>query len=212
MKQVSFTKINNDRKNFMKKNQHLNHVVITGNNKVLLSAPHGVSQVRLGKLKFKEVGSLATALYLQKETNSFLIAKTKNNNDDANFDEKSEYKDTIYSLIETKGIKYVIDFHGLAAKRDCDINLGIFLGKNIENNVRIFDSLNKSLQKEGFIVYIDQPFMAASHTISRSVKYKYPDLWSLQIEINCKITNNAYNIIKYNKLLRTLKHWLKSLN
>lgn len=72
------------------------------------------------------MGSLATALYLQKETNSFLIAKTKNNNDDANFDEKSEYKDTIYSLIETKGIKYVIDFHGLAAKRDCDINLGIF--------------------------------------------------------------------------------------
>lgn len=212
MKQISFAKINNDRKNFMGKNQQFDHVVVDGNNKVLLSSPHGVSQVRLGKLKYKEVGSLATALYLQKETNSFLIVKTKNNNDDANFDEKSEYKDTIYSLIETKDIKYLIDIHGLAAKRDCDINLGVCLGKNIENNIRAFDSLYKSLQKQGFIVSIDQPFMAGVHTISSSVKHRYPNLWTLQIEINCKITNNASNIIKYNKLLRTLKHWIGTLD
>ena len=79
----------------MNQNKEKDHVVLKGKNNVLISAPHGVSQVRLGKYKYSEIGSLTTALYLFENSNCFLIAKTQNNNDDANFDEKSKYKNSI---------------------------------------------------------------------------------------------------------------------
>ena len=190
---MKFNTLHNNRKNFLDRNKSEDHVVVTGNNKILISAPHGVSQVRLGKFKMSEIGALSTALYLQKETNSYLIAKTQNNNDDANFDESCPYKSTIAGLIRNKDIQYIIDIHGLSSKRECDVNLGTHLGNNIKTNKKIFDSLHRTLIKNGFITTIDQPFMAGSKTISGSMASKFPQVWTLQIEINCNITNKARN-------------------
>ena len=64
-----------ERKNFLEVNKSKDNVLINGNNNILLSAPHGVSQVRLGKPKHSEIGSLTTALFLQKYSNCFLIAR-----------------------------------------------------------------------------------------------------------------------------------------
>ena len=185
--------------------------MVRGNNNVCLSAPHGVSQVRLGKLKYKEVGSLASALYLQEKTGSFLIAKTKNNNDDANFDEKCGYRNTLSSVIEKEGICYLIDFHGLSATRDCDVNLGIHLGKNIENNEKVFRQIFDLLQDNGFRVSVDMPFMAGARTVSGAMKNKFPNLWSMQIEVNCNITNREENADKYQLLLKILEQWIRGL-
>ena len=77
---LTFDKLHNDRKSFIKNNNSFDHVVLKGANNILISAPHGVSQIRLGKYKGREIGSLATALYLHKQTGCYLIAKTKNNN------------------------------------------------------------------------------------------------------------------------------------
>ena len=116
MERVSFGKIHNRRKAFLKENDKIDHVVIYGRKGVLLSAPHGVNHVRLGKEKYREVGSLATALELQRRTDCFLIAKTQNSGDDANFDSNCKYRKSIERLIEKGQIKYLIDFHGLSAK------------------------------------------------------------------------------------------------
>ena len=144
------TSIHKIRKAFMQANEHRDHAIIEGHNDILFSVPHAVNQVRLGKLKYKEIGSMAVAMYLAEKTGGYLIAKTKNNSDDANFDENCKYRDSISRLIETKGIKYVIDMHGLASNRPCDINLGIHLGKNISTNVPAYDSLRKILKNAGF--------------------------------------------------------------
>lgn len=208
---MDFKKIHNARINFIKKNKEKDHVVVEGKNSVLLSAPHGVAHVRLGRLKFKEIGSLATALWLKENTDCFLIAKTKNNGDDANFDENSIYKNIVRQLIKTHNIKYLIDIHGLAAKRECDINLGTHLGKNIENNLKAFDELQKRLERNGFRVCIDQPFMAGSKTISGAMKNENKGVWTLQIEINCAITNKVENFVKYGLLLDVLKDWIETL-
>lgn len=187
------------------------HVILSGgNNNILISCPHGVSQIRLGKYKVSEIGALATSLYLQEKLDCFLIAKTKNNNDDANFDEKSMYKDSLFDLIKKHKIKYVIDFHGLAEHRDCDISLGIHLGKNIETDQNLFDKLEKSLSSE-FRVLVDKPFMAGLRTISGSAKNQFPNIWTIQIEINCGITNRKENHVKYIKLLNILENWLKAI-
>lgn len=208
---MNFNQLHNNRKNFIAENKLKDHVIINGENNILISAPHGVSQVRLGKYKAAEIGSLALSLNLQKTTNSFLIAKTKNNNNDANFDEISSYKDDIKKLIKKHNIKYFIDFHGLAEKRECDINLGTHLGKNIDSNNLAFNSLQKSLENN-FTVSIDQPFMAGSRTLSGSLRNEFENLWTIQIEVNCGITNKRKNFKKFKTLLEALESWIKLLN
>lgn len=211
MVKQSFNTIHNNRKAFLTKNLNQDHVIIKGNNNILISAPHGVSQVRLGKYKPPEIGSIATALFLQNKTNCFLIAKTKNNNDDANFDDDSNYKNSIEKLIQNHNIKYVIDIHGLAANRGFDVNLGTHLGKNIEKNEIVFENLVNSLIQNNFVTSIDNPFMGGLKTISGSVKNKFNNIFTLQIEINCSITNKAVNINKYNSLLNVLVDWLEQI-
>ncbi len=210
MNNLSFSKLHNDRKKLIEVNKYKDHILIVGDKNILISAPHGVSQVRLGKYKHCEIGSLATALYLQSETNCHLIAKTKNNNDDANFDENSKYKDSIKKLIQEKNIQYLIDIHGLAANRDCDINLGTHIGKNIKNNLDLFNKLNNLLINNGFNVSIDQPFMAGKQTISGSINNEF-NIWTLQVEINCAITNKKENFERYKKLLTILNNWINTI-
>lgn len=211
IKNLTFKKFHSDRKIFLQANKNNDHGVVEGKNNILISAPHGVSQIRLGKLKVAEIGSLATSLFLAKNTNSFLIAKTKNNNDDANFDEKSLYKTKLIELIKKHNIKYVIDIHGLAAHRDCDINLGTHIGKNIEKDSVAFDILNDSLIKNEFIVSIDQPFMGGKNTISATAKAAFNKLWTIQIEINCSLSNKQEYFDKLKSLLIVLTNWIKSL-
>ena len=211
MKQLSFDRLHLNRKKIIYTHKDQDHIVINGNNNILLSAPHGVSQIRLGKYKSREIGSLATALHLKNNSNCYLIAKTKNNNDDANFDEISQYKSSIEKLIKTNDIKYLIDLHGLSSNRDCDINLGIHLGKNIETNISVFNWLNNQLTNNGFLVKIDEPFMAGIRTISGYFKNKHPNIWTLQIEINCSITNKKENFSKFKTLLNILTEWINNL-
>lgn len=211
MERVSFGKIHNKRKEFLKENAKNDHKIIEGKKSVLISAPHGVNHVRLGKEKYREVGSLACAIELQKRTDCFLIAKTKNNGDDANFDPNCRYRKSIEKLVESGKIKYLIDFHGLGAKRECDINLGVHLGKNVESYPQMLEKLKSALIKNDFKVEIDNPFMGGSQTISGGMKNKYPSLWTLQVEINCAITNKVENFIKFERLLSVFEDWIKSL-
>jgi hypothetical protein len=202
-----FNQLQKNRKEFMAKYKDLDHFVFNGRKQVLISAPHGVSQIRLGKYKVGEIGSLCTALYLQKECSTFMIAKTKNNNDDANFDKNCKYKNEVISLIQKHNIKYVLDFHGLAEYRECDVNLGIHLGKSVETNLDKFNSLCDKLN-EDFKVSIDAPFMGGGNTISNYVKHHFPELWTIQIEINCGLTNKKENFEKYKLLLEKLQKWI----
>ena len=207
-----FNKLHEKRKNFMQKNKNNDTTVIEGTSNILISAPHGVSQVRLGKYKFKEIGSVTTALALQEMTNCFLVAKTKNSNDDANFDINCHYRKVVDALIQKNNIKFLIDLHGLSKKQNCDINFGIHLGKNIENNTAIFNKLKTAMLKSGFTVSVDQPFMGGYQTISGYFKNKYPDIWTIQIEINCSITNELENYEKFCELLNILSVWISSIN
>ncbi len=208
---ISFNKLHDKRREFLRSNRPYDHKIIEGTSSTLISVPHGVSQVRLGKLKSNELGSLATALFLKENTDCFLIAKTRNNNDDANFDDISEYKESLKNLIINKNLKYIIDFHSLASKRECDINLGINFGKNIEYNVQLFDLLCSLLKNNNFKISIDDPFMGGPNTISGTMKDVFDDIFTLQIEINGRITNNIENVEKYAKLLYVLLDWIKTI-
>ncbi len=211
---MNYKSYKNSGKDLLNLCRYLDHIVMLGHigSKILLSSPHGGSQTRLGRLKYSELGSMCVALELQKRTKSFLIAKTKNNLDDANFDLKSKYKDTIDDIIKIEKISYLVDFHGLAPYRDCDVNLGIYLGKNIETNTEIFDRLVSALRGAGLAVNIDQPFCGGAKTVAGSTKKKHPELWTIQIEINSAITTGAKNFNKCRMLISVLEDWLNTID
>ena len=172
--------------------------------RVLLSAPHGVGQTRLGKPKEAEIGSARMALMLHELTQSNLIIKTKNIFDDANFDIRSTYKDEIVYIIKQYGIKYLIDFHGIPADSECDINLGVNFGENIKNNEELYDQIMQKLTSNGFKVNVDNPFCGRYPSIAATFAQSY-NIWTLQLEINCGITNDPEQIDKLNTLIATLK-------
>ena len=210
MKNISFNQLHNQRKYFLNNNKAKDYAVVSGNNNIIISAPHGVHQTRDGKHKVAEIGSLATALYLQNKTQSFLIAKTQNNGD-ANYDKKSAYKQQLWDMAKKNQIKYVLDFHGLAAWREMDVNLGTNFGNNIQTNPALLKDLINLLEKSDFSVSVDIPFAGGEKTIAGHTKNKLKDVWTLQIEINSKITNDPQMIKRYNNLLQVLTQWINSL-
>ena len=208
---MSFNSFRLLRFKFLEDNIGSDHAVILGTKKILLSAPHGVTQTRLGKNKVAEIGTLPFALILQKRCGTHLIAKTKNNFDDANYDENCEYRQELKNLIPDHNITHLIDFHGLASKRPMDINLGINLGHNIETNISLFENLVKMLKNEGFKVTIDNPFSGGKTTVSGWSKANFDNLWTLQVEINSKLTNRSENYDKLNRLLNVFERFINQI-
>ena len=204
---LSFKELNDIRKDLLAEHND-DHFYLKTNSSILISAPHGVSQVRLGKLKVAEIGTIPIAVLIAKHTNANLIVKTCNNDDDANFVTTCNYRQTIAKAIENQKIKYLIDFHGLAKRRPCDINLGINFGQNIARNEKLYKSLKNALENSGFNVYIDEPFCAGPQTIAGFFAKNY-NIWTIQIEVNCAITNQPNNIEKFNLLINTLIDWLE---
>lgn len=207
---MNFNKFRNSRIAFLEEHQKNDHVVVFGENSILLSAPHGVSQVRLGARKVAEIGTIPFALELQKRTKSHLIAKTKNSFDDANFDEISKFKTKLQSMVSDKKITHLLDIHGLSQKREMDVNLGINFGKSISSNTKLFDELVLLLKNAGFTVSIDQPFSGGHQTISGSTNEIF-GIWTVQVEINSRITNKPENISKLNKLLDVFENFINKI-
>ena len=86
------------------------------------------------------------------------------------------------------------------------------MGQNIKNNPQLFNCLQEKLIKKGFKVSIDQPFMGGRRTISGAMINKFNNILTIQIEINCVITNRKENFDSNIKLLNTLINWIKTIN
>ena len=205
MKRTTHEGLEKLRHDFLNEHKDKDHVILFGENKpFVLSAPHGVTQWREGKIKYAEPGTINTALHLNKICNCHAIIKTKNNHDDANYDPTSEYKTALEKFIKENNIKYVIDLHSLAPHRTCDINVGVAGGKLVETNPELYRKLVKMFHDAGFNVYIDVPFFGSPRTIAGSLKNKFEDIWTIQLEVNSKIAWYEEGFEKYKKLLDVL--------
>lgn len=211
MENLNFKKFWKRRKNLLRKNKDKSYVLCAGSGCFMLSSPHGVSQVRLGKAKFQEPGSLALMLELQERTGVSFIAKTQNCNDDANFDEHSTYKEALKEFVRQNNIKYLIDFHGLSKSREIDINFGTHLGQNIKADEKFFDFMFGKFKKAGFRLSVDNPFEASVHTVAGSVA-KELGIWTCQIEINYSLTNDENNLEKLKKIVDILTECVELKN
>ena len=162
--------------------------LIKGNSPVLVSAPHSVTQFRNGKPKTGEFRTGVIAQLLQEKTGCYSLFKTKNMQDDANFDSFSPYREFAKRLVEDEKIEYVLDLHIMAPTRPYDIDLGTGRGKNIKGKIAQVKQIEKIFQLNGVKeVRIDHLFTAGyPYTVSADLA-KSCNIFCLQIEMNWQL-------------------------
>lgn len=180
-----------------------------GENKIMLSAPHAVKQIRDGRVKASEPKTKEIVLEVAKMTNSCCMYKTKCLDDDANYDAYSYYREKCSNIVIEKGIKVLLDIHGMSVKRQEDICIGTFYGKNINGRDDILKGVIEILKNNGFNnVSIDVPFSANKKACVSSAIHEKCKIITFQIEINYRHRNTEYSLTKTIKALSEIVKYL----
>lgn len=180
---------------------------------VMLSAPHSVNQIRKGNIKYAEVYTGSMTEYLSENLSVCSIIKTLNDNDDANFDDNSKYRNEAVKLVERNEIKFLIDIHGASESRDFDIEIGTARGKNINYNDDIVEICLKLAKEYGFLnVNVDDLFTASNkNTVSRYVNEK-TGIYAIQLEINKKYRSPHTNYKDFENMLQFISHLITTIS
>ena len=169
------------------KTSHKDFVFFQGDKQILISAPHAVYQLRNGNLKLPEPETALIALLLNKMGYPCII-KTTNENDDANYDESSNYKDKIQDICNSQDIKFILDLHQINKFHIEEFCIGT--GKNVFNNLLNYSYLKGKILDHfylnGFIAKLDEPFSASSNN-TISGYFARRNIPSLQLEMNTKL-------------------------
>lgn len=205
-----FIIINNKFDEYKTKNEK-SFEYIEGKQKIILSAPHSVRQIRNNKIKGKDFCTGTIAILLQKAIGCYCIYKTKNCNDDANYDiENNIYKDKIIELIKNKKIKFLLDIHGAKDGQGFDIDVGTANYSNLNGKNKYIEDFIKIGEKYNLNITIDKVFKADTlHTVANTIaiKTKIP---CMQIEIAKKYRDiEQFNNIKI--ILNFLEEYSKNI-
>lgn len=166
---------------------------------IMISAPHSVSQYRNGKIKVAEKRTGIIVLLLKEMLDLSVIYKTKNKKDDANFDDKNEYRDTLVEYIKENKVKCLLDFHIAGSKRPFHLEIGTGQGKNIHGRDDLKEEIINSLGEKYERITVDEFFPAKNpNTVSATIAREV-GIPAFQIEINWKIIEN------YDKMLDLIK-------
>ena len=186
--------------------------VINGKEKIILSAPHCVKHVRGNSIRPRETKTGTIVRKLSKKYNTYGIYKNSRDcNNDANWDERCEYKKYIKDIVKRNDIKVLFDFHGMAAHREQDICIGINDGKNIYGNYDIVNCMIDIFHGYGFKnVTIDEPFNAGYEFCVSNYIARECEIPTFQIEINLKYRIATYKEYeKYKDLIKSIEEIIK---
>lgn len=179
--------------------------ILIRKNRIFLSAPHAVKQVREGRVKACETRTKYIVDKVAKRTNSCCIFKTKCLNDDANYDNYSYYRKKCSDIVKEKDIKVLIDVHGMSATRKEDICIGTAYGKNINNRKDVLENVVKIFNNNSFSnVSIDIPFAAKGKNCVSSYIHDNCEIITFQIELNYRYLCSKYPEYDLNKIINTL--------
>ncbi len=157
-----------------------------GESRVMISAPHAVEQLREGRIKYAEPQSGALALLMGKQLGVPVIYKTRNCDDDANYDKQSTYKDALCEYIRKNKISFLLDLHQLASSREMTVNLGTGRYKNVDKET--VGMIAGIFEEQGLIpIGIDDPFGASNPYTVSSYVARHCGIPCLQIEINSRL-------------------------
>lgn len=164
---------------------------------ILISAPHSANQTREGKIKYAERYTGVIANILHKYFGYSILYKTKNCGDDANYDEKSSYKDFLYEKCRQFKPLVVLDLHGLSKNREAQVNIGTNFGESVFQDNEIITCLIDCLKKYKVTnIVTDHPFSANLRTITSSLS-RNVGTKAIQLELNYGfLSASEKNILK----------------
>ncbi|MCC3869602.1 hypothetical protein [Terrisporobacter mayombei] len=174
----------------------------SGNIPILISAPHTVKQWRNEKCKKADIYTGALAKTLHRSTGAHVIYKARTNGDENCTTRETEYRKKIKEIVKKKGIKLIIDLHGIASDKDSDIDIGTGNSSNINllGQDYILSLIESSLGKNNYTV--NKYFTGGkTYTISTYCASKL-GVPTLQLEINKKYRSSNSKNFSYmaNKL------------
>lgn len=184
----------------------------TGEGRVLLSAPHAVTQMRDGRVKSAERYAGALALLLGEELNCTRIVKTLDLRDDANRDPVSDYRDEVQRLVRDKRIAYVLDLHQLKAERPMALCIGTGRGANITDGGTAVAVAREAFERRGLApVTIDDPFAAlGGHTVCAAAARA--GATALLMELNTRLLQPGSGQLAFDDVYSALREIVTSLN
>ncbi len=202
------------RRDFFRKEAHAEPFLIKpGTIPVMVSAPHSVKQTRNGKTKSAEYETGTLALLLNEQGHCPCIVKTRNSNDDANFDAVSTYKDALAEYIRENDIRYLIDLHQMAITRGELIDIGTGRGRNIHGRTGLAEEIKRLFLQQGIpSVNIDSVFRALNkNTVSATIS-RTCHIPCFQIEMNSRLLRTEYPAYCFEKVFETLYHIINYLS
>lgn len=193
------------------KNNHFKFIEGTGS--TLVSAPHSVPQLREGKEKRAEYLTGVLSHFLHERTGCHAAYKTKNNQDDANFDETNAYKEMLIQKVKQHQILYVLDLHIMSDQRPYSIDIGTGRGRNIQQQTELSEAIHSIFLKHRFEKpLIDHIFTAGyAHTVSSTLAREC-EIPAIQIEINWRYLQSTTDATNFNRVFDCLTEIIHFLN
>ena len=185
--------------------------IVKGNLPIIFSAPHCVKQLREGKIKCAEGETGAIVQILSNRLDCYAIYKTYNDNDDANYDLNSKYKEYLLKIVKENDIKLLLDIHGAKNEHDFNIEICTDDGKNIENNWYLIDDLKNSFNTNGIDKITENTIFKANsiRTISKYI-HEEANIPCIQLEITGRY-RYIENIEGIYKLINALSDFIDNI-
>ena len=204
---------NNNLKEFKNKKVQIkkdNFKIITGENNIILSAPHAFKQERNSNIKKNEynTGTIVKLMHIIKKTHAIYVYKDEKV--DHNF-ENTIYRKLLSKYINDNKIKYLIDIHGLEKKEKFDIIIGTNNFNNVNGDIELIKSIEKIFKNNlSEKVFVDKKYSSKGNTISTYIN-KNNNIKTIQIEISKNYRKFKKRPKSFNKLIMTLEKVLNLL-
>ncbi len=210
MKNISYEEIEDYFIN-ERESSSLGHKIESGENPILLTAPHSVTHIREGRPKTGEFRTGLIVKLLGELSSCHIAYKTKNLSDDANYDANCSFKDDIINYINRNNIKLVLDFHISKPEREYSIDIGTGKGKNIKGRSDLLTCIREGLDSRYENVVVDHTFPASyANTVSATVARK-ANIPAFQIEINWKIIEDYNAMDEFIDCIINIIHKLEAI-
>ena len=179
---------------------------------IIISAPHSSSFTKDGKIYPAEYNSGVIARLLNKYFGYSILCKTKNCGDDANSDEKSDYKNQLASVCRKYSPIVVLDLHTIS-KVDFVVNICSNFGKTLQDDNGMLGELTSTFKKFGiYRIAIDQGYSLEQKTVSNFISSK-PMQKAVQIEINNNFLEySPQNLVKIVNALHSFCKTIRKRN
>jgi len=161
-----------------------NFEVVSGNQAIIITAPHSVRPFRNGKYRFSDGGATAAyAIALAELVDAHVIYATYESETDANYEDDNDFKRQLAVLIEQVDPILVLDIHGSNPMRPYDLDIGTMGGASLLGDETLVTNLITRLAKEGILNISYNRFSASKQqTITKFASTK--GVPTLQLEIN----------------------------